>query len=82
LTWKEAVKQAMRTGNTVPDRPAEADAGPGPRPARRVMNDATIEKLAFDLSRLVRGLLLFRDELSAWIPGMTRYSGSTDQSFW
>lgn len=46
------------------------------------MNDATILKLAFDLSRLVRGVLLLRDELSAWITGMTRYSGSTDQSFW
>ena len=81
-TWKEQVKAATKSGDDVPPRPHEADPGPRPRPARHVVSDATIEKLAHDLSRLPRGLLMFRDELSAWITGMTRYSGSSDQGFW
>jgi hypothetical protein len=55
-------------------------------PARFMMRDTTIEKVADVLSRQARGILMWRDELSGWIGSMEKYSGgrgsSADRAFW
>ena len=81
--WKGAVKAAIEEGQTPPDRPKEADAGPPPHIPRLVLNDATIERLGAILANQPRGTLQMRDELSGWLEGMSRYSGGgSDRPFW
>lgn len=82
-TWKEAVKAAIKEGQTPPDRPKEADAGPPPHIPRLVVNDGTIERLGAILANQPRGILQMRDELAGWLEGMARYSGGgSDRPFW
>lgn len=82
-TWKEAVKAALKEGQTPPKRPKEAGAGPSPHVPRLVVNDATIERLGVILANQPRGFLQMRDELAGWLEGMTRYSGGgSDRPFW
>lgn len=82
-TWKEAAKAAIKAGETPPDRPKEADAGPAPHIPRLVVNDGTIERLGAIMARQPRGTLQMRDELAGWLEGMQRYSGGgTDRPFW
>ncbi|MGJ3231734.1 MAG: DUF3987 domain-containing protein [Oceanicaulis sp.] len=82
-TWKEAVKAAIKAGDTPPDRPADCDAGPPPHIPRLVVNDSTIERLGAILAAQPRGTLQMRDELAGWLEGMARYSGGgSDRPFW
>jgi len=82
-TWKEAVKRALKEGETAPERPAEANPGPEPFLPRLALADATVERLAVILAEQPRGTLLVRDELSGWLQGMTRYAGGgSDRPFW
>lgn len=82
-TWKESVKAAIKEGQTPPDRPKEADAGPPPHIPRLVVNDGTIERLGAILANQPRGILQMRDELAGWLEGMARYSGGgSDRPFW
>ena len=73
--WLEAVelKEAKKS-----DEP--------PRPARALVHDTTVEKLAEILAREERGTLVFRDELAGWIGSMEKYSGkgagAADRGFW
>ncbi len=62
---------------------------PGPRPTapklRRVTaSDTTVEALGGILSESPRGILLHRDELTAWSRSMNQYRGGkgTDRQFW
>lgn len=81
--WKEAAKDALRTGKNPPARSQAADPGPEPHALRLVVNDGTIEKLSAILARQPRGTLQMRDELSGWLEGMSRYSGGgSDRPFW
>lgn len=60
-------------------------SGPKPKPpiAKRVIvRDITVEKLAEVLSENPRGLLLARDELSAWIGGFDRYAKGEESAHW
>lgn len=63
-----------------------ADKSPPPKPVlRRVLvSDTTIEKLGQILSQNPRGLLLSRDELSAWFGSFHRYkqAGASDLPAW
>jgi hypothetical protein len=82
-TWKESVKAAIKSSETPPVRPKEADAGPPPHIPRLVTNDATIERLGVILANQPRGILQMRDELAGWLEGMARYSGGgSDRPFW
>jgi hypothetical protein len=82
-TWKEAAKAAIKAGETPPDRPKAADAGPPPHVPRLVVNDGTIERLGAILAQQPRGTLQMRDELAGWLEGMQRYSGGgSDRPFW
>lgn len=81
--WKDSVKQALKKSKDAPPRPAAANPGPEPFRPRVVVTDATVEKLSAILASQPRGTLMFRDELSGWLQGMTRYSGGgSDRPFW
>jgi DNA polymerase I-like protein with 3'-5' exonuclease and polymerase domains len=50
---------------------------------RSIVGDITIEKLASVIDDNRRGLLVYRDELSAWVRSFTRYTkGDTDEANW
>jgi hypothetical protein len=57
---------------------------PDERRERLVVNDTTVEALGDVASRNPRGLILFRDELSAFLRGIGQYknSPSADEGFW
>lgn len=82
-TWKEAAKAALKQGEEPPAKPKEADPGAEPFRPRYVLTDTTVEKLGVILASQSRGALHFRDELTGWLQGMTRYSGGgSDRPFW
>ena len=80
--WKLDAKRAIAEGDTAPDKPEGADAGPPPIRERIRISDTTTEKVAELLAASWRGLLLFRDELSGWLSSMDRYNGGGDRPFW
>lgn len=54
-----------------------------PKPARRIINDATPEKVAEILSRDPCGSLMIHDELAGWLDGFERYnSGQSPRAFY
>jgi hypothetical protein len=72
-------RQWMRKGEgDPPEEPKE------PFPERLYCSDATIEAIAPLLLRRWRGLMLLRDELSAWILGFDKYRGGRggDAAHW
>ena len=80
--WKADAKEAIQTGETLPEKPRESDAGLPPVRGRVRITDATTEKVGELMRDGWRGLLLSRDELSGWLAGMDRYSGGGDRAFW
>jgi hypothetical protein len=76
----EGYKEAKRN-------PRDDQPGPvlpeSPSPMRHVfVNDTTIESLAANLAENRKGLLLFRDELTAWVRSLDMYKGrGTDRQF-
>jgi hypothetical protein len=52
-----------------------------PKPARSVVGDITIERLADEMEDS-RGLTLFRDELSGFMKNMNRYNTGSDRQFY
>jgi hypothetical protein len=56
---------------------------PPAKPARRIINDATPEKVAEILSRNPSGSLMVHDELAGWLDGFERYnSGQSPRAFY
>lgn len=78
--WEKQAKEVADCGGPVPPRPRAATEPDEPAPARLYMNDATIEVVAKLLSKNVRGLLLYRDELGAWLANLEKY-GDGDRAF-
>ena len=78
--WEEKVKENPDTASNFPNAaiiPAK------PQTYRFVYGDTTQEAITKDMERNIKGAILFRDELSAWICGMNRYnSGSSERGFW
>lgn len=78
--WEDKVKE---NPDLAPKFPASAVVPPKPQTYRFVYGDTTQEALTSDMERNIKGAILFRDELSAWISGMNRYnSGSSEKGFW
>lgn len=78
--WEEKVKE---NPDSAPHFPNEAIIPAKPQTYRFVYGDTTQEALTSDMERNIKGAILFRDELSAWISGMNRYnSGSSERGFW
>jgi hypothetical protein len=67
--WEDLPEEAQATKS----KPKEPPAAP-----RVLVSDVTVERLAMMLGEHPRGLLLARDELSAWLQGMTRYTVASD----
>ena len=61
--------------------PADAVAPPAPQMPRIVVTDATIEAIAPILIGNPAGLVLWRDEASAWLGNLDKY-GDGDRAFW
>ncbi len=78
--WEDKVKE---NPDLAPKFPASAVVPPKPQTYRFVYGDTTQEALTSDMERNIKGAILFRDELSAWISGMNRYnSGASEKGFW
>jgi hypothetical protein len=80
--WEVEVKAAVKSGESPPAMPGDAETPDPPvRPRVRVA-DATVEALAALAASLPRGLLLVRDELAGWFGGFDRYgAGGSDRAF-
>jgi putative DNA primase/helicase len=81
--WKTAVETAVGRGEPAPIKPASADVPPQPTAPRLIVNDATVEKLAYLLAAERRGLMLHCDELARLLGSFDRYGGAgSDRAFW
>jgi Protein of unknown function (DUF3987) len=79
--WASEVRTAAQNGEPSPPMPPSAMAPPKPQMPRIVITDSTIERTAAILNGNPRGLLLWRDELSAWLGNLSKY-GDGDRAFW
>lgn len=78
--WEDKVKE---NPDFAPHFPSEAIIPVKPQTYRFVYGDTTQEAITKDMERNIKGAILFRDELSAWICGMNRYnSGNSERGFW
>lgn len=78
--WEEKVKENPDTASNFP---SSAIIPAKPQTYRFVYGDTTQEALTSDMERNIKGAILFRDELAAWVSGMNRYnSGSSERGFW
>lgn len=78
--WEDKVKE---NPDLAPKFPSSAIIPQKPQTYRFVYGDTTQEALTSDMERNIKGAIIFRDELSAWISGMNRYnSGSSERGFW
>lgn len=78
--WEERVKE---NPDTAPHFPSNAQTPKKLPTPRFVYGDITQEAIVKDMENNIKGAIVFRDELSAWITGMNRYnSGSSERGFW
>jgi len=80
--WEADTAAAASKGDQIPDRPIEAKLPEPFIPSQRVITDATIEAVADVVRGNPRGVVLWRDELTAFHKNMRRYSGGSDQAQW
>ena len=86
--YREAKKayEEQRANRRVEDEEDETDAERPPKPTlkRTVVEDTTVEALAVVLEDNPRGVLLARDELSAFVRGMDQYKNHrcSDRQFY
>ena len=80
--WRDECESATKAGRPAPQRPAEAGFDQPFVPSQIVVADATMEALADVVSGTPRGVILWRDELTAWLANLGRYSGGTDRAHW
>jgi hypothetical protein len=81
--WKERCAAAIAAGNTLPPRPMEATYDETFVPMQLVIADATLEAMADVVAGNPRGVILWRDELAAWLANLGRYSnGGSDRAQW
>ncbi len=84
---KERIRKAARDDNeaTVRNlvaRLKETEAPDEPKPKRYKTEDPTTEKLAELLIDNPRGLLVYRDELSAWLRSLDKQGREADRAFY
>lgn len=81
--WQKACTQAAEAGDPLPRRPAMAEIEETFVPGQIVVADATMEALADVVQGNPRGVVLWRDELTAWLANLGRYaSGGSDRAHW
>jgi hypothetical protein len=79
--WHANVKSAAKNEKEAPPKPDSAKAPDAPVLERATISDTTIEAAAVVLSGNPRGVILWRDELSAWVGNLDKY-GTGDRAFW
>lgn len=81
--WRARCEEAMEAGKPTPEKPDGATFDESFVPAQIVVADATIEALADVVAGNPRGVVLWRDELSAWLANQGRYAnGGSDRAHW
>jgi hypothetical protein len=81
--WNDECESAANQGMPAPMRPAEADFDRPFVPSQIVVADATMEALADVVAGNPRGVILWRDELTAWLANLNRYAnGGSDRAHW
>ena len=81
--WQQACETAHQSGTPMPPRPPEAAFDQPFVPSQLVVADATIEALADVVAGNPRGVILWRDELAAWLANLGRYAnGGSDRAQW
>ena len=81
--WQTACEQALDDGTKIPPRPPEAGFDTPFVPSQLIVADATMEALADVVAGNPRGVILWRDELTAWLANLGRYaSGGSDRAHW
>ena len=73
--WKAQAKKGVN-----PEKPQKPEK---PNPQTLVTNDSTVEAVAEILGNNERGILIYRDELTAWISSLNQYKGGkgSDREF-
>lgn len=80
---KEWEKKVKENPDTASNFPSSAIIPAKPQTYRFVYGDTTQEALTNDMERNIKGAIIFRDELSAWVSGMSRYkSDGSERGFW
>lgn len=81
---KKAWEAEAKKSKTFIPMPKEALPPDKPTRKRLYVQDSTIEQLARIHADNPNGVLQYRDELSGWLGGMTRYKtgSATDEPFW
>lgn len=79
--WRDDAREAEKAGRPVPPRPMEANEPEMPQRPRLVITDVSIERCAALVAGNPKGVMLFRDEASAWLANFERRGGS-DRPFW
>jgi hypothetical protein len=77
--WKGECEAALERGAPAPLKPVEATFDDDFIPSQIVVADATIEALVDVVSGNPRGVVLWRDELAAWLGNLGRYSNGSDR---
>ena len=81
--WKDDCERAADEGRPAPMRPVEAGFDQPFVPSQIVVADATMEALADVVAGNPRGVILWRDELTAWLANLNRYAnGGSDRVHW
>lgn len=82
--WHDEVKDAVRLSTPPPDMPADAVMPSKPPRPRLCVSDTTQEAIGEVLAGQPKGVLMFRDELAAFLASFDRYSGKSggDRAFW
>ncbi len=79
--WQAKVKDAAKGEQEAPPKPDAARAPDAPILERITIGDTTIEAAAVILVGNRRGVILWRDEASAWLGNLEKY-GAGDRAFW
>ncbi|MGD9879455.1 MAG: DUF3987 domain-containing protein [Reyranella sp.] len=77
--WKEECEAAMERGAPAPIKPVEAAFDEKFIARQVIVADATVESLADVVSGNPCGVVLWRDELAAWLGNLGRYSNGSDR---
>ena len=81
--WKKDCEEAVQAGRAAPERPEGASCGEAFVPSQIVVADVTVEALADVVAGNPRGVIMWRDELTAWLANLNRYAnGGSDRGHW
>jgi hypothetical protein len=81
--WRDNCETAVKLGTPAPDKPVDAEFDEAFVPGQIAFADSTMEALADVVSGNPLGVILWRDELAAWLANLNRYAnGGSDRAHW